>query len=117
MISYHAGYHYLYVIKDCKRAAELFRSAAQHGAPAWLNALSARLYSVSGQYEIAKAILVNALKNTEKEPDYHDKIQKRLDQLEESHRTGRTSDFAKCEDFEKNLPAEKDKVKSKKQGP
>lgn len=62
-LNYHAGYHYLWEMQEPKRAAELFHQAGIHGAPQWAIALSAALYTRSGQAKIAKTILEAALKD------------------------------------------------------
>jgi hypothetical protein len=79
-IAYKAGYHYMHELKICKRAAELFNHAADHGGPYWLHALAGRLYAKSGQYQIARFILEDGLKNA-KQPEYKLEYQKRLDEL------------------------------------
>jgi tetratricopeptide (TPR) repeat protein len=84
-IAYRAGYHFLHEVKDCKRAAYFFKIAADDGAPAWLHALSSRLYAKAGQYEIARTILLDALERSEDEK-YHEKFRERLDQLEKAYR-------------------------------
>jgi tetratricopeptide (TPR) repeat protein len=62
-LNYKAGYHYLWEIQDPQRAAQLFNQAAQNGAPQWVNALSAALYTKVGQARLAKTILENTLEN------------------------------------------------------
>lgn len=79
---YRAGYHYLYEVKECKRAAELFSLAAKHGAPDWLNSLTSRLYEKAGQFELAKAMLLDALEKF-KESAIQDSLKKRLAELED----------------------------------
>ncbi|MBK9293254.1 MAG: hypothetical protein IPM57_02245 [Oligoflexia bacterium] len=53
VLPYRAGYHYLYELKDCKTAAKHLNDAAKKGAPYWLSSLAARLYTASGQYDLA----------------------------------------------------------------
>lgn len=65
-LNYHAGYHYLWEIQDPARAAELFHQASESGAPDWVVALSAALYTKVGQLNIAKSVLERALKNNPK---------------------------------------------------
>ncbi|WII71410.1 hypothetical protein QJS83_13150 [Bdellovibrio sp. 22V] len=56
-ILYRAAYHYLYEVKDKKRAAELLIQAGQNGAPQWVFTLAGRLYSDSGHLELAESLL------------------------------------------------------------
>lgn len=56
-ISYRAAYHFLYEVKDKKRAAELLIQAGQNGAPAWVFTLAGRLYSDSGELLLAENVL------------------------------------------------------------
>lgn len=56
-ILYRAAYHYLYEVKDKKRAAELLVQAGKNGAPAWVFALAGRLYSDAGSLDLAEALL------------------------------------------------------------
>ncbi len=56
-ILYRAAYHYMYEVKDNKRAAELLIRAADNGAPKWAYALAGRLYSDSGALDLAEAVL------------------------------------------------------------
>ncbi len=76
-LNYHAGYHYLWEVQEPKRAAELFHKAGTSGAPEWVVALSAALYTKVGQAMIAKTILENALKNNPKGQD-EERIKARL---------------------------------------
>lgn len=56
-ILYRAAYHFLYEVKDKKRAAELLIQAGQNGAPPWVFTLAGRLYSDSGNMDLAEAVL------------------------------------------------------------
>ncbi len=56
-ILYRAAYHYLYEVKDNKRAAELLIQAAENGAPPWTRTLAGRLYSDSGNIDLAERLL------------------------------------------------------------
>lgn len=64
-ILYRAAYHYLYDRKDVDKAAELLGRAADNGAPIWLKSLAARLYTLSGQAEVALGVLGTYLKSVE----------------------------------------------------
>jgi hypothetical protein len=55
---YRAAYHYLYEVKDNKRAADLLVQAGQNGAPPWVFSLASRLYSDSGNLELAESLVV-----------------------------------------------------------
>jgi tetratricopeptide (TPR) repeat protein len=81
-LNYHAGYHYLWEIQEPKRAAELFKVAGENGAPAWAVALSAALYTKTGQARLAKTILENALRNNPKGKD-EERIKTRLKEVDQ----------------------------------
>lgn len=66
-IQYRAAYHYLYEVKDKKRAAELLIMAGKNGAPPWVFTLAGRLYSDSGETELAEQLLAE-MKATEQDP-------------------------------------------------
>jgi tetratricopeptide (TPR) repeat protein len=53
IILYRASYHYLEDMKDKKGAAELMARASAAGAPPWLKSLASRLYSESGEIDLA----------------------------------------------------------------
>ncbi|MCB9072716.1 MAG: hypothetical protein H6623_03775 [Bdellovibrionaceae bacterium] len=80
-LNYMAGYHYLWEIQNPSRAAELFDKAAENGAPKWVTALSAALYSKTGRVQIAKTILQNALNYPMSEKE-KERIKLRLEQAE-----------------------------------
>lgn len=56
-ILYRASYHALIEEKDFAKAASLLERAGREGAPEWVFSLSARLYSESGQAEVAAGLL------------------------------------------------------------
>lgn len=56
-LAYRAGYHYMAEVKNLSRAAELFLVAERNGAPPWVAALAARLYSKEGQAKIAYSVI------------------------------------------------------------
>lgn len=62
VLNYRAGYHYLYEIKDLEKSAELMNRAAANGAPPWLHALAARLYTRVGKAQLGKSVLEDALR-------------------------------------------------------
>lgn len=53
VILYKAAYHVLYEEKDKAKAAYLMERAARNGAPDWVFSLANRLYTESGQKEVA----------------------------------------------------------------
>lgn len=61
LLSFKAGYHYLWEIQDGARAAELLDQAGKKGAPPIVVALAAALYTRSGKAHLAKLILEDAL--------------------------------------------------------
>lgn len=81
-LNFRAGYHYLWEIQNPQRAAELLKRAVENGAPQWVAALSANLYSKLGQAHLAKMIILDAL---EKKPDVvsQERLQYRLKQVNE----------------------------------
>lgn len=79
-LAYRAGYHYLYEMKDPRRAAELLEHAGRKGAPPWVFSLAARLYTDLGRAELGITILEDALKR-EYKGHGTDKIKQRLEQL------------------------------------
>jgi hypothetical protein len=81
---YRAGYHYLHEVKDCVRAAELLNQAADSGAPYWVKSLVSRLYQGSGQYEIARTVILDSLERF-KGTYLEVRLKKRLEELE-SHK-------------------------------
>lgn len=60
-ILYRAAYHELFEMQNPERAADLLRRAGQFGAPSWVYALSAKLYSRLGRAEFAKTVLETVL--------------------------------------------------------
>lgn len=60
-LAYSAGAHFLYSMKDSKKAGELFDRAARNGAPEWTHMLAATLFSRAGQLAMAHATLKKLL--------------------------------------------------------
>jgi len=56
-ILYRAAYHAMLEENNKPKAADLLQRAARNGAPSWLYSLSARLYTDSGQKELASGLL------------------------------------------------------------
>lgn len=56
-ILYRAAYHYLYEVKDKKKAADLLIRAADNGAPPFTRTLAGRLFTESGNIELAEMLL------------------------------------------------------------
>lgn len=82
-ISYRAAYHYLYEVKDNKRAAELLIQAGKNGAPSWVFTLAGRLYSDSGNMELAEALL-QEMKDTQQDPTLIKRLQDKIDSMKAS---------------------------------
>ncbi|HEX4925994.1 MAG TPA: tetratricopeptide repeat protein [Bdellovibrionales bacterium] len=80
-LHYRAAYHYLHEIKDYRRAGELMHRAADLGAPPWVYALAARLYTREGRAELARTILLDFL---ERNPEGYaaDRARLRLKEIE-----------------------------------
>ena len=82
---YRAGYHYLYEIGDEAKAADRFYMAARHEAPAWVAALSAKLFTKEGKAELAYRNVVEFLATYNKKdmrPDHVERVRLRLGELE-----------------------------------
>jgi hypothetical protein len=113
-LQYRAAYHYLYEMKDQTKAAELLNLAGKNGAPPWVFALAARLYTAEGQAFLAKSILESVL---EDEPDskYAEQLKGRLTQLNEIIRK-EAADAKSGADAKKSKEASKSGRKSKRSG-
>ncbi|MEK2644826.1 tetratricopeptide repeat protein [Bdellovibrio sp. BCCA] len=79
-ILYRAAYHYLYEVKDKKRAAELLIQAGEHGAPSWVFTLAGRLYSDAGQMELAEKLLREMIRN-EQDPTLIKRLQDKINSM------------------------------------
>jgi hypothetical protein len=79
-MSYRAAYHYLYEINEPTRAAELLIQSARNGAPPWVYALAARLYTATGRAQLGKTILEDALAMDPTGPAVG-RIKQRLDEI------------------------------------
>lgn len=91
IINYRAGYHYIYEVKDKKRAATLLETAAKNGGPTWLYSLAGGLYSESGSEQAAQTLLSYMIQTEQDE-----KIIKRLEEkLEKSSATSKPSETPK----------------------
>lgn len=77
---YKAGYHFLYEVKDSKKAAALFVRAAQAGGPFWLNSLANRLYVDSGNPQLAEALLQEMIR-TEQDPKLIERMREKLESI------------------------------------
>ncbi|MDG0817770.1 tetratricopeptide repeat protein [Bdellovibrio svalbardensis] len=82
-ISYRAAYHYLYEVKDKKRAAELLIQAGQNGAPPWVFTLAGRLYSDSGELDLAQNLL-QEMKDTNQDETLIKRLQDKIDSMKAS---------------------------------
>lgn len=81
VINYRAGYHYIYEVKDKKRAAVLLEKAAKNGGPPWLYSLAGGLYSESGSEQAAQTLLKYMIQTEQDEviiKRLQDKLEKRL---------------------------------------
>lgn len=82
-LNYFAAYHYIYELKNPKRAAETLIAAAKAGGPPWFYSLAAKMYSEAGQDELARTVLLRELENLKDDPKAQVRIRWRLEQLEE----------------------------------
>lgn len=76
-ILYRAGYHYLYEVRDKKKAADLFIRAARNGAPNWVYSLAGGLYNESNERALADAILQEMIKS-EQDPAIIKRLREKL---------------------------------------
>lgn len=79
--AYKAGYHALIELNDRGKAAELLLRAGKNGAPQWVIALAARLYTEEGRKALATSILKGFL---DEHPDdrWAERIRSRLNEIE-----------------------------------
>lgn len=79
-ILYRAAYHYLYEVKDKKRAAELLIQAGKNGAPPWVFTLAGRLYSDSGNLDLAETLLQEMIQ-TKQDPSFIKRLQDKINSM------------------------------------
>lgn len=79
-LNFRAAYHYLWELQEPQQAAIYFDKAARNGAPPWVTALSAALFTKVGNARFAKIILEDALQKRPTGPGA-DRIKFRLDQV------------------------------------
>lgn len=79
-ILYRSAYHYLYEVKDKKKAADLFIRAGRNGAPQWVFSLAGGLYNETNEREAAEAVLAEMIK-TEVDPLIIKRLEEKLDNL------------------------------------
>jgi len=80
---YRAGYHFLYETSDKKKAADLFKRAADNGAPPWLYNLAGRLYSDSGNLDVAEKLLEEMIK-TEQDPGFIERLRQKIQSVKKN---------------------------------
>lgn len=79
-ILYRAAYHYLYEVKDKKKAAELFMRAGRNGAPGWVYSLAGGLYNEANERALAESVLQEMIK-TEVDPSLIKRLEEKLNSL------------------------------------
>ena len=79
-IVYRAAYHYLYELKDKKHAADLLIQAGKSGAPSWVFTLAGRLYSDSGELELAEKLLLE-MKAENQDEHLIQRLQDKIDSM------------------------------------
>ncbi len=77
---YRAGYHFLFEVHDCAKAAHFFLKAVDNGAPVWLRALASRAYSTGEQFELAVKVIDDSLEEYKDTP-YEPMFQARKEEL------------------------------------
>jgi tetratricopeptide (TPR) repeat protein len=81
MLTYAAGYHYLWEMQDPDRSAELLLQSLKNGGPTYLASLVAGLYTEVGQAQLAYDILMENLKKNPPE-EVKERIYRRLKEIE-----------------------------------
>lgn len=78
---YMASYHALHEEHDYPKASRLLSEAGHNGAPQWVLSLSARLREKTGELEMARTIMVNAIEHStdDRQTDY---FKKRLAEID-----------------------------------
>lgn len=79
-ITYRAAYHYLYELNNKKRAAELLIQTGQNGGPSFVYALAGRLYSDSGNVELAEALL-REMTESKQDPLIIERLRKKIESM------------------------------------
>lgn len=79
-ILYRAGYHYLYEVRDKKKAADLFIRAGRNGGPPWVFSLAGGLYNETNDRGAAEAVLAEMIK-TEVDPAIIKRLQEKLENI------------------------------------
>lgn len=82
-IVYRAAYHYMYEVKDNKKAAELLQQAGKHGAPAWVFSLAGRLYADEGSLDLALLVL-QEMKESKQDPEVIKRLVKKIESYKKS---------------------------------
>ncbi len=81
-LAYQGAYHYIWEVRDERRAADLLIQAGKNGAPDWVFALAAKLYAKDGRALLARTVLEDALQNVD-DPESESalRIKKRLNEI------------------------------------
>lgn len=82
-ILYRAAYHYMYEVKDNKRAAGLLIQAGKNGAPPWVFTLAGRLYSDAGSLELAESVLQEMIE-TKQDPTLIKRLQDKIQTMKKN---------------------------------
>jgi hypothetical protein len=82
-ILYRAGYHYLYEVKNKKKAADLFIRAGRKGAPSWVYSLAGGLYNEANERPIAEALLKEMIES-EVDPNIIKRLREKLAVIRET---------------------------------
>ena len=82
---FHAGYHYIWELKDEDRGTELLLQSARNGGPKWLYSLAAKKYRAHGKLLLARETLQEFLKK-DTTGKYQKIIKKKLKEVEKELR-------------------------------
>ena len=91
-IVYRAAYHFLFDMSEADKAAGLFERLVKIGAPAWMQLLTARLYSRSGKLEVALATLKQYRESVKDVPDAVKHVDRRIADLEKQLSESKTKE-------------------------
>ena len=80
-LNYAAAYHALFEEKNKVKAAKLYFTAANNGAPAWIRVMAGRLAAEGGEKEFSNQILSTMVEMSD-DPTYIERLRKKIKELE-----------------------------------
>lgn len=90
---YRAGYHFLIEMNDAATGADMLAKAARLGAPMWVHALAARLYTGVGRAALAISILESILRTADEKlkPNVRKRLELRLEEAKAALRSSHSN--------------------------